>query len=114
MSGKEQVVQPEKDEDIVMRKILILEEEVQSIKAALMALPSALDKEKAEIRNSLATLETLQKSVQEVSNTQTQSSKVVDHLEKRVEVVKKDATSGFVISTVIFSILVLLSLFSRS
>ncbi|MBF0436429.1 MAG: hypothetical protein HQL77_13770 [Magnetococcales bacterium] len=114
MSVKDQSVQLEGEEDAIMRKILILEEEVQTIKAALQALPSALDKEKAEIRNSLAALETLQKTIQEVSHTQMQSNKVVDHLERRVEVVKKDATSGFVISTVIFSILVLLSLFSRS
>lgn len=96
------------------RRILILEEELQSIKSAMMAWPSALEKEKADIRHHLEAMDGLKKTLQDVSHTTEQSSKVVNHLERRVEVVKKDAMNGFVVSTIIFSLLMILSIFARA
>lgn len=101
-------------ETSIEMRILIIENELRSIKEAISSFPTALEKEKADIRKSLETLEVLKRGLQDVSSTAEESSKVVNHLEKRVEVVKKDATSGFVISTIIFSILMLISLFARS
>ncbi|MBF0109404.1 MAG: hypothetical protein HQL76_09525 [Magnetococcales bacterium] len=102
------------EEGELLRRVLMIEEEVKSIKAAMQAFPSALEKEKAEIRKSLETMESLKKGLQDVSQSAEQSSKVVNHLERRVEVVKKDATSGFVVSTIIFCILMIISLFVRA
>ncbi|HIJ85002.1 MAG: hypothetical protein HW380_3159 [Magnetococcales bacterium] len=114
MIEKKDATQPEDKDGELERRILMIEDELQSIKAAMLAFPSALEREKAEIRKSLETMETLKKGLQEVSNTTEQSNKTVNHLERRVEVVKKDATNGFVVATVIFSILTIISMFVRS
>ncbi|MBF0132493.1 MAG: hypothetical protein HQL75_07905 [Magnetococcales bacterium] len=113
MAEKERVAQPLDGEGELERRILILEEELQSIKATMVALPSILEKEKAEIMKKLEAVDGVKKTLQDVSHTAEQSSKVVNHLERRVEVVKKDAINGFVVSTIIFSLLMILSIFVR-
>ncbi|MBF0146597.1 MAG: hypothetical protein HQL84_10755 [Magnetococcales bacterium] len=102
------------DEEELFRRVLMIEDELRSIKAAMQAFPTALEKEKADIRKSLEVMEGLKKGLQDVSHTAEQSNKVVNHLERRVEIVKKDATSGFVVSTIIFSILMIISIFVRA
>lgn len=95
-------------------RVAAMEDELKIIKAALVAIPEAFEKEKIEIRKSLGIVAQLQNGFKDVTSNSENTSKVVGTLERRVEVIKKDATSGFVISTIIFSILVILSLFARS
>ncbi|MBF0455698.1 MAG: hypothetical protein HQL72_12885 [Magnetococcales bacterium] len=95
-------------------RVAALEAELQSLKTALYAIPGALEKEKAAMVESQKELLKLQNTVQKVSMASHESAEAVSHLKKRVEVVKKDSTSGTVVSIVIFSILLIISLFIRS
>ena len=95
------------------QRLLALEEDMRTIKAALNTLPEALDKEKSEIRKNMASFEGIQKNFNEVAENASRSRKLAVNLEKRVEGVKKDATSGVVVSILIFSSMLIISLFIR-
>nr|CRH04926.1 conserved protein of unknown function [Candidatus Magnetococcus massalia] len=56
----------------------------------------------------------MQSNVKEMKDALARSNKTHAHLEKRVETVKNDSSSGLVISIVIFTILFIISLFIRS
>ncbi len=95
-------------------RVALLEEEVRGLKTSLYAIPGALEKEKLEIRKNLEAFEGIQSSFKEVSEQADKSSKSVNNLERRVDGVKKNATSGVVASILIFSIMLIISLFIRT
>ena len=95
-------------------RVALLEEEIQGLKASLYAIPGALEKEKLEIRKNLEAFEGIQTSFKEISDRADKSTKSVNNLERRVDGVKKNATSGVVASILIFSIMLIISLFIRT
>lgn len=95
-------------------RVAILEEDLRGIKAALYAIPGALEKEKLEIKKNLEAFEGIQSGFKELSDTAAKSYRSVNTLEKRVDGVKRSATSGVVASILIFSIMLIISLFIRT
>ncbi|MEO5332539.1 MAG: hypothetical protein H7839_10990 [Magnetococcus sp. YQC-5] len=97
-----------------MQRIATLENEVNLLKAALYAIPAALEKEKIDIHKHLENFQTLQTRLTEISATTVQSNQRVEKLGKQVEVVKKDTSSWLMISIVVFGIFFIVSLFIRA
>lgn len=94
-------------------RIMALESEVQTLRSVVQEIPDTMEKEKDELRRNIDELNGLRSRVKEAVHTSTESSAVVNTLEKRVDVVRKDATSGVVVSIVVFSIMFIISLFIR-
>ncbi len=96
-------------------RVSALEAELQAVKEALVALPGAIEKEKASAAiEQQQQMTQLQEQVVQAAAASKDSVKAVTDLNKRVEVVKKESTSGVVASVVVFSILVMVSMFIRS
>lgn len=95
-------------------RVAMLEAELQTMKNALYAIPGALEQEKRNMAKSQQDFKKLQSSFKEISAVSKESFDAVNHLQKRVESVKKESTSGVVISVVVFSILLVVSMFIRA
>ncbi|MBF0448759.1 MAG: hypothetical protein HQL67_11205 [Magnetococcales bacterium] len=95
-------------------RVAALEQELQIMKAALYAIPNTLEKEKLVMLQNQKEVENLKNSVVKAAATSQESVQAVSNLQKKVEVVKKESTSGMVLSVIIFSILLIISLFIRS
>ncbi|MBF0125867.1 MAG: hypothetical protein HQM02_01515 [Magnetococcales bacterium] len=98
----------------LLDRVSILEDEVKLLKAALYALPTALEKEKLDVKKNMEEFKNLQNRLAEISSTTVQSSQKMEHLGKAVDVVKKETNSWLVIIIICFSIFFIISLFIRT
>lgn len=97
-----------------MDRIVILEGEVKLLKAALYAIPAAMEKEKMEIRKSLEEFKSVQTRLLDISSITAQSNQKVESLGRLLEVTKRETSSWLVVSIVGFSIFFIISLFIRA
>ncbi|MBF0185395.1 MAG: hypothetical protein HQM06_13575 [Magnetococcales bacterium] len=95
------------------QRIQQLENDVHELLETIHKLLDGQKEEKDSMKRKLAEFEGLQGKVKEVVHTATESGRMVNTLEKRMDNVKKDAFSSVVISVIAFSFLVILSLFLR-
>ncbi|MEO5362157.1 MAG: hypothetical protein H7838_00830 [Magnetococcus sp. DMHC-8] len=95
------------------QRIQQLEADVHELMETLHKVLDSQKEDKELIRKKLAEFDGLQGKVKDVVHTATESGRMVTTLERRMDNVKKDAFSGVVISVIIFSMLVILSLFLR-
>lgn len=95
------------------QRIQQLEAEVHELVETVHMLLNTQNEEKEAIRKKFSEFEGLNGRVKEVVHSTSESTRMVTSLEKRMENVKKDAFSGVAISVIVFSFLVILSLFLR-
>ncbi|MBF0143084.1 MAG: hypothetical protein HQL57_08610 [Magnetococcales bacterium] len=95
-------------------RLQLLENEVAEIRAALNNYSETADRDRTQVKNSTDEFQKLQRGLQEISETTLSFHKIVGQIEKRVDEIRRQSTSGLVISVVVFSILVVISLVVRS
>ncbi|MBF0194827.1 MAG: hypothetical protein HQL71_09720 [Magnetococcales bacterium] len=92
-------------------RVAALEAELQAMKQALYSIPAALEEEKQQSQKEIVNL---QSTVRNITISGQETGAAVNNLQKRVDVVKKESTSGLVMSVIVFSVLLMLSIFIRS
>ena len=95
-------------------RVASLEAELQAMKKALYTIPVALEEDKLKLEQSQKDVEHLQTTVRNITISGQETGAAVNNLQKRVDVVKKESTSGVVLSVIVFSILLIISIFIRS
>ncbi|MBF0358571.1 MAG: hypothetical protein HQL70_08170 [Magnetococcales bacterium] len=95
-------------------RVAAMEAEMLSMKRALITIPVALEEEKLANEQTKKEFLNIQKTVRNITVSGQESAAAVSQLQKRVDVVKKESTSGVVLSVIVFSILLIISIFIRS
>lgn len=96
------------------QRIQRLEAEVQTLKETLQITSEHQENEQLEFTKRMADVDRLRARIKEIARSSSESNKIVQSMEKRIDGVKRFATSGVVVSILAFSIMLLLSLFIRS
>ncbi|MBF0370840.1 MAG: hypothetical protein HQL52_15430 [Magnetococcales bacterium] len=91
-----------------------MEGELAKIKESLSNIPHTLEEERKELSIHREEFNKLQGNFQEISRSVTGFNQKTINLERRMEVTKKNLSSGTVASILIFTILFILSLFVRA
>ncbi|MBF0382514.1 MAG: hypothetical protein HQL69_15945 [Magnetococcales bacterium] len=103
----------DKSSELEMR-IAAIESEMQAMKKALYTIPIAMEEDKVKLEQNQKEFENLQTTVRNITISGQETGAAVNNLQKRVDVVKKESTSGVVLSIIVFSILLIISIFIRS
>jgi hypothetical protein len=95
-------------------RVAAMEAEMQAMKKALYTIPVALEEDKIKLEQNQKDFVNLQSTVRSITISGQETGAAVNNLKKRVDVVKKESTSGVVLSIIVFSILLIISIFIRS
>jgi|SaaInlStandDraft_3_1057020.scaffolds.fasta_scaffold115182_1 hypothetical protein len=95
-------------------RVAAIEAEMEAMKKALYTIPIALEEDKLKLEQSQKEFVNLQTTVRNITVSGQETGAAVNNLKKRVDVVKKESTSGVVLSIIVFSILLIISIFIRA
>lgn len=96
------------------QRIQSLENDVQALKQALQEDVDAQDQERVSFREKSEEFDLLRKKVREALHASAASNRMIHTFEKRVDSVKRYATSGMAASVLIFSILLVITILVSS
>ncbi|MEO5376361.1 MAG: hypothetical protein H7832_01040 [Magnetococcus sp. DMHC-6] len=91
-----------------------LDQQMQSIRETLDAIPPSIEEGKRSTMANLQKYEAMFSSFQEISNSMIGFNKIATNLEQKVEITKQETSSSLVVTIVIFSIMLILTLFIKS
>ena len=95
------------------QRIQFLETEVRALREILVMITDAQEEEKAAFRTRMAEFDGLHHKIREAINSSAESNRLIHNFGKRVDGVKRYATSGVVASFLVFSTMLVISLLMR-
>ena len=87
------------------RRIQALELEIDQLKEALQQMPEVHAKQQESVTQRMMQFDGVQRRLEEMTRSYAESNRAVQSIEKRVDGVKKYATSGVVASILAFSLM---------
>ena len=100
----------EKRMDDLERKIALIESDIKKFRASVDTHAQVMQ---GEVDRFNVEIEKLQKSMQNINETIIRYARSIETVERKLEGVRTDSSSGIVVSVVIFSVLFVISLFLR-